>query len=384
MPSQHEISKTIVDGSLRKDSDPSACKDDLNSSFDTASTTTSTVLDSSYSYSENDLYLVEPIPLCRSRPSFGSCSPSSSGSSRSSSSSSTRTKEELTTAHGSEMPNGCYDKGKAKQRAGKGRLISIFLLAAGTIAFIRSIVNDPGSGEGGERYNTWMHFMNNEAGFLKHKIAHTTQEKQFTILLKGDRIDFIHQSIDAHSACSSVKEIQLDFGSSTIPDRTLARDDKVTTSRIVHTNAVLLLSQDVLLSCEELDKAFDAWKSDTSRLVGFFGYQQTPSSDTFLRSTISDRLYSAVQTGSGAYSVVSDKAVFANTLYIDSIPTYDYRSSSCQLLLSLQVSAISGKAPQVIKSNPRMLSSGVVEEEGSECVNSWLQVHLSQGASTLM
>jgi len=118
--------------------------------------------------------------------------------------------------------------------------------------------------------------------------------------------------------------------------------------------------------------------------VGFFGYEQKPSSDSYLRATFADREYAAVSTGSSSYSVVSDQAVFANSLYIDSIPTYDYRSSSCHLLLSLQVSAISGKAPLVIKANPRMLSNGVAEEDDSECLSSWLHVDLSQGASTLM
>lgn len=253
MPSLHEISQNMMDGSLRKESDPSLCKDDLNSSFETASTVC-TQIDSSCNYSEADFDL-DPIPLCRSRPSFGSHSPSSS---RSSSSSSARSKQALSAALGSEGPLGYHNKGKGKQRAGRRPLICFLLLTAGAVAFVHSVLNDPSLGEGGAQYNRWRNFMNTEAGFLKHKIAHTTLEKQFTILLKGDRIDFIHQSIDAHSACNSVKEIQLDFGSRTIPARTVDRDAKVTTSRTVSTNAVLLLSQDVLLSCEELDKGKSA------------------------------------------------------------------------------------------------------------------------------
>eukprot|EP00526_Cylindrotheca_closterium_P020155 CAMPEP_0113608476 /NCGR_PEP_ID=MMETSP0017_2-20120614/3951_1 /TAXON_ID=2856 /ORGANISM="Cylindrotheca closterium" /LENGTH=128 /DNA_ID=CAMNT_0000517175 /DNA_START=45 /DNA_END=427 /DNA_ORIENTATION=+ /assembly_acc=CAM_ASM_000147 len=128
-----------MDGSLRKDSDSTLCKDDLNSSFDSTSTAT-TVLDSSCTYSESDFDLLEPIPLCRSRPSFGSQGPSSS---RSSSSSSTRTKDEACPAQGSETPLGYHSKGKGKQRAGRRPLILFLLLAAGTVAFIRSVINDP-------------------------------------------------------------------------------------------------------------------------------------------------------------------------------------------------------------------------------------------------
>lgn len=250
MPSQHEISDIIMDNCLRNDSDPSLCKQNLNSSFDSNSTA-STVLETSCSYSDADIdSLLQPITLCRSRPSFGSCAHSSS---RSSSTSSTRSKPELFLDQGSEVPLGCHFKGKGKQRTGRGSSFAVILLAAGTLLFLRSVINNPHSQQD-EHYNHWVQFMDNGAVFLKHKLAHTTQENQFTILLKGNRIDFIHQSIDAHSGCSAVKEIQLDFESKTVPERTLARDDKVSVSHAVKTNAVLLLSQDVLLSCEELDK----------------------------------------------------------------------------------------------------------------------------------
>ena len=77
---------------------------------------------------------------------------------------------------------------------------------------------------------------------MKHKLAHTTLDNEITILLKGDRIDSIHQSIDAHSGCNSVRKNQLGFGSSPLPERTLERDAEVTTIRLVTTNIVFFPS----------------------------------------------------------------------------------------------------------------------------------------------
>lgn len=366
MPARDETFEKKV-----KDFEQTLCKDDANCSFDSSSTA-STLLDP-YCRDSGFEFECEPLPNFRSR------------SVSSSVSSSSRTQQgPWPLEESQEFFHEFHFKGKGKQRSERRSWLSFLFLFAGIVAFARSVFLDPSSDEVAESYNSWMQFMSTEVPFLKHKIRHTVPEDNFTILLKGNRIDFIHQSIDAHSSCGSVKEIQLDFGSQPVPARTLARDEKVTTARSVTTNAVLLLSQDILFSCQELDKAFIAWKSDTSRLAGFFGYQQVSGSNSYLRATITDREYAAVQTGRGAYSVVSDRAVFANALYIDSIPTYEYRSSSCPLLLSLQVSVISEKAPLVIKANPRMLSSNAVQEGDGECLSSWLQVNLSQGASTLM
>jgi hypothetical protein len=96
--------------------------------------------------------------------------------------------------------------------------------------------------------------------------------------------------------------------------------------------------------------------------------------------------FEPVATGSGSYSLVSDRAVFAHKLYISSMPMYNYHSSCCKLLLSLQVSAVSGKAPALIKAHPLELSSTqltAVEEDCKECIPDWLKVNLSNGISTM-
>lgn len=142
--------------------------------------------------------------------------------------------------------------------------------------------------------------------------------------------------------------------------------------------------------------AFKAWKKDPTRLVGFFGYQQTNDNPASFRgSSLSSSDFQPVTSGLSPYSLVSDRAVFVHTQYISSLPLYNDRSSCCQLLLSLQISAVSGKAPALIKANPRELSganvlNGLVDwgNEDSEpcfgeCIPSWLQVDLSDGVTTL-
>lgn len=238
MPARDETFKKKME-----DTGQAACTDEANCSFDSSSTA-STLLDSCCRDSESDFE-------CEALPNFRSRSVSSFGSS----SSSSKTQQAPWPLEGSQETFHEYHfKGKGKQRPDPRSWLSFLFVLAGTAAFVRSIFINLGSGEDAENYNSWMQFMNAEVPFLRHKISHTVPDDEFTILLKGNRIDFIHQSIDAHSSCDSVKEIQLDFGSTPVPARTLARDGKVTTARLVKTNAVLLLSQDVLFSCQELDK----------------------------------------------------------------------------------------------------------------------------------
>jgi hypothetical protein len=191
----------------------------------------------------------------------------------------------------------------------------------------------------------------------------------------------LQQSLDTrHSRCASVNEIQVHFeGSERLPETLLAHTSgKVAPSNTIATKGVFLLSDDVLLSCEELEKgkeskgcvrhrckrcfahsftlptAFQTWRTDPSRLVGFFGFRQI-GSEKSSRSAANTKLgLEPVPTGSGPYSLVSDRAVFVHRLYLDSLPSRE-DFSCCQVLLSLQVSAASTKSPLVMRANPREL-----------------------------
>jgi hypothetical protein len=136
-------------------------------------------------------------------------------------------------------------------------------------------------------------------------------------------------------------------------------------------------------------------------MVGFFGFQQVNGDGFNLRgANLSTSDFQPVATGLAPYSSVSDRAVFVHNHYINSIPFYDYQSSCCELLLSLQISAISGEVPALIKANPRELSNVnlfsdffanskvATDEEDTiscfgNCMPGWLQVDLSDGTTTI-
>lgn len=124
-----------------------------------------------------------------------------------------------------------------------------------TIFLFAVIKSDPMSVEEANQYRSWRSFLHKQAPTIKRQIRQDAPGKSFTILLKGGRLDFLQQSIDAHVACSSVEAVQIDFdGSTAVPETILARSVKVSPIRSITTSAVLLLSDDVILTCDELEK----------------------------------------------------------------------------------------------------------------------------------
>ena len=104
--------------------------------------------------------------------------------------------------------------------------------------------------------------------------------------------------------------------------------------------------------------AFAEWKRDRRRVVGFFGYRSIDSSSGSKKRSKYDT--TMVPSGSGPYSMVSDRAMFIHRRYLEVLPTKPESSSSscCHLLLSMQVVAASSRAPLVVRSKPRELLDG--------------------------
>jgi hypothetical protein len=231
------------------------------------------------------------------------------------------------------------------------------------------------------QHETWNRFLQDDAQRIQQEIRTGSTGKDFTILLRGSRLDLLQQSLETHSRCASVNEIQVQFeGFERLPETVLAHPSgKVVPSNTISTEGVFLLSDDVLLSCEELEKgkeskgcvrprckrcfahsftlpstAFQTWRTDPSRLVGFFGFRPTGSEKSSRSAANPEIGLEPVPIGSGPYSLVSDRAVFVHRLYLDSIPSRK-DLSCCQVLLSLQVSAASAKSPVVMRANPREL-----------------------------
>jgi hypothetical protein len=99
--------------------------------------------------------------------------------------------------------------------------------------------------------------------------------------------------------------------------------------------------------------AFRIWRSDPSRLVGFFPFLHSSAGkeDGYKNGPV--RL-EKVQLGTGSYSLVSNRAAFVHRLYLNALSSFD--QESCQhVLLSLQVAAISAKPPVAVTAHPREL-----------------------------
>lgn len=123
-----------------------------------------------------------------------------------------------------------------------------------TIFLCTVMKSTPMSVEEAAQYSSWRFFLRKEAPAIEGQIRKDHPGTSFTILLKGNRLDFVQQSVDAHSACSSVEAMQIDFdGARIVPETILARSAKVSPIRPIATSAVLLLSDDVILTCDELE-----------------------------------------------------------------------------------------------------------------------------------
>jgi hypothetical protein len=108
--------------------------------------------------------------------------------------------------------------------------------------------------EDASQYNAWQFFLKRQAPLLLQQIGEDDPGDSFTILLKGSRLSFVQQSVDAYRMCSSVKELQVDFGSKQVPATILALSDKVSVVGAVETSGVFLVSENVIISCGDLEK----------------------------------------------------------------------------------------------------------------------------------
>ena len=295
-----------------------------------------------------------------------------------------------------------HNSSKQPQRRRIGRMSKCFALplnyfhAFALIAIYVLYVSCCSNPEYTSQYRDWKFFLYKQAPVLQQRMRQDETGEKFTIILKGGRLDFLQQSIDAHSVCESVKEVQIDYSSKAIPEIILSRGPNVFRLGEITTSGVLLLSEDVIFSCDEIETAFQAWKKDTSRLVGFFGFRQKRLDGTAFRFRSASIDFEPVPSGLGSYSLVSDRAVFVHNLYLSSIPKQSHDDNCCHLLLSSQVSAVSSKAPIVIKANPRELMNtdsrngflvGTDPERSEcnrECMPHWLRVNLADQKVTVI
>eukprot|EP00978_Attheya_sp_CCMP212_P032295 scaffold125465_cov49-Attheya_sp.AAC.2 len=263
--------------------------------------------------------------------------------------------------------------------------------------------------------------------------------KKFEILItvpprEYHRNDFLINSLDAHSKCSSVDSVKVLWSGkpSTIPNGVIDHESgKVTVvqSKEAHfekgkTDAVLLLNDDVIFSCDEITRgkiveeiqsrlfllvdqkshvelvpsntcpcllsvlAFKVWKQSPDRLVGFFPFSHERETRSW--TSIGHFGLEEVKAGEGDYTLVSDRAVFVHRLFLGSsniLPSFGGAAvhQPCDsVALSLRVTAISSKPPIAISASPMDLnSSNIIQklrknddqrrnDKSAMCLASWM------------
>lgn len=201
-----------------------------------------------------------------------------------------------------------------------------------------------------EETRQWRRFFRRRAPKILQKLPSKSSNLEYTIRIRGHRVDLVTQSLDFHSGCPSVKEVQVEWNgsqSSNVPPSLMNhRSGKVKPVEKPSTPAVLLLDEDLILPCEEIERAFQEWRLDPSRLVGFYPFHHHSTLD----SSTSEFQLRPVSRG-GTYSMVSDRAVFVHNLILRSIPT---PPKECQHLgMSIIVSSITSKPPVAVLSHPK-------------------------------
>lgn len=102
----------------------------------------------------------------------------------------------------------------------------------------------------------WKHFLQFEAPQVRKLIETSSIPTSFTVRLSGSRSDLLERSVDVLTRCAPVDRVQVEWQSTMRPPRKLFRHSSgivVHAERLVN-NAVLLLDEDVIFTCDELER----------------------------------------------------------------------------------------------------------------------------------
>ena len=107
-----------------------------------------------------------------------------------------------------------------------------------------------------EQPQDWKAFLQNDAPRIQRLIEVSPVSDTFTVRLSGGRPDLIERSVDVLTRCASVEEVQVEWQSTLRAPRKLFRhaSRKVVRVEKLVTSAVLLLDEDVIFTCDELDR----------------------------------------------------------------------------------------------------------------------------------
>ena len=106
----------------------------------------------------------------------------------------------------------------------------------------------------------WDDFHRQKAQKIMQKLSKRSTSSQYTIRIKGHRLDLVLQSLDYHAQCPSVKKVQVEWtdpAMKRLPRSVLKhKSGKVEESgaKSKSSSAVFLLDEDVLLQCDEIER----------------------------------------------------------------------------------------------------------------------------------
>jgi hypothetical protein len=170
-------------------------------------------------------------------------------------------------------------------------------------------------------------------------------QRGMTLRIRGGRAHLLQQSLDQHAHCPIVTLVQIDWTTSSshddrVPDVLLDhpsfKAQDLATKPRAPTQAVMLLDESILLSCQDLETSWNEWQHDPSRLVGFL-----PVFFSNQRST---------------YSFMSDSALLLHRFYLRAQEHAVITPAPCQhLALSAWVLALSAKGPIAMLSSSEMV-----------------------------
>jgi len=163
--------------------------------------------------------------------------------------------------------------------------------------------------------------------------------KQFSLLLRGDRLDLLQRSLDRHAGCKIVDDVLVDWTDHEdykVPVSLLShRSGKVRTysergKKNLDTGPLLLLQGGIYFTCADLEKGFYEWQKSPDRIVGLL----PPCNGC-------------------QHALVSDKAAFVHGSLLSARPRLS-KDDVCQhLALSAQLAILSGKEPIVVLTKPQ-------------------------------
>lgn len=135
--------------------------------------------------------------------------------------------------------------------------MSMILYLFATLVDFRWMVESVGEVGLSKEAQQWNRFFRRKGPKIMEKIHSKSTSPEFTIRIKGSRLDLISQSLDFHHQCLSVKSVQVEWTDSSrpLPKSILNhKSGKVEMMQKPKTTALLLLDEDVILSCDEIER----------------------------------------------------------------------------------------------------------------------------------